>query len=230
MSRLNQLMQPNGFWRSHEINSFSVTEIALYFHLLRICNICGNENTIKRNNAKIGADLSISINTLKNARNRLAQSGLLSFKTQNGVANTTYTLSNFDEVTTEVTTEVTDEVTTEVTDELNKTKNKTNNPPTPLPAAGDIVFEKNDFGFETVWEIYGRKGNKKTSQKKWANLKNHCREAALSHIPLYVESTPDKQYRKNFETYLNQECWNDEIINRNGSGTYENLKNKYQKK
>jgi hypothetical protein len=66
--------------------------------------------------------------------------------------------------------------------------------------------------FETVWEMYGHKGNKKTSQRKWANLKNHCREAALNHIPLYVKATPDKQYRKNFETYLHQEAWNDEIL------------------
>lgn len=48
--------------------------------------------------------------------------------------------------------------------------------------------------------------------RKWANLKNHCREAALKHIPRYVASTPDIQFRKNFEVYLNQEAWNDEII------------------
>ena len=71
-----------------------------------------------------------------------------------------------------------------------------------------------EFSFDEVWELYERKGNKKTSERKWANLKNHCREAALKHIPLYVQSTPERQYRKNFETYINQECWNDEIINR----------------
>ncbi|WP_080903339.1 DUF1376 domain-containing protein [Parabacteroides sp. Marseille-P3160] len=71
--------------------------------------------------------------------------------------------------------------------------------------------EKEEFSFEKVWEMYGRKGNKKTSEKKWGNLKNHCKEAALKHILLYVEATPDKQYRKNFETYLNQEAWNDEL-------------------
>jgi hypothetical protein len=69
-----------------------------------------------------------------------------------------------------------------------------------------------ELSFEKAWELYERKGNKKTSMKKWANLKNHCREAALKHIPLYVQSTPDKQFRKNFETYINQEVWNDEIL------------------
>lgn len=42
-----------------------------------------------------------------------------------------------------------------------------------------------------------------------------AREKALTYIPAYVKSTPDKQYRKNFETFLNQECWNDELPNNN---------------
>ena len=95
----------------------------------------------------------------------------------------------------------------------NKDNNLNNNPPTPLKCD-----ECDEISFEKVWELYERKGNKKTSMKKWANLKNLCREAALKHIPLYVKATPDKQYRKNFETYLNQECWNDEIINKNETG------------
>jgi hypothetical protein len=72
------------------------------------------------------------------------------------------------------------------------------------------------LSFESAWALYGKKGNRKTSERRWANLKNHCREAAIAHIPLYVQSTPDVQYRKNFETYINQEAWNDRIINRNG--------------
>jgi hypothetical protein len=73
------------------------------------------------------------------------------------------------------------------------------------------VNKKENSDFEKVWEMYGKKGNKKTCANKWANLKNHCREAALAHIPLYVAATPEKQFRKNFETYLNQEVWNDEL-------------------
>jgi hypothetical protein len=78
-----------------------------------------------------------------------------------------------------------------------------------LDSDSDLGFE---FSFENVWALYGRKGNRKTSERRWANLKNHSREAALKHIPLYVASTPDKQFRKNFETYLNQEAWNDEVV------------------
>ena len=94
---------------------------------------------------------------------------------------------------------------------INKDNNLNKVIPPVIPQSGDGVC---DSGFEKVWAMYGRKGNKKTSERKRANLKNHCREAAIKHIPRYVASTPDIQYRKNFETYLNQEAWNDEIIQR----------------
>jgi len=66
--------------------------------------------------------------------------------------------------------------------------------------------------FEAVWEAYGKKGNKKTSRAKFNKLDIVDQNLIYRHIPAYVLSTPDKQYRKNFETYLNQECWNDEVI------------------
>lgn len=69
-----------------------------------------------------------------------------------------------------------------------------------------------EFSFENVWEQYGKKGNKKTSNAKWNRLSNTNKALALKHIPEYVKATPDKQYRKNFETYLNQEVWNDTIM------------------
>jgi hypothetical protein len=49
--------------------------------------------------------------------------------------------------------------------------------------------EPDNLSFEYVWKLYGKKGNQKTSRRRWANLKKHCREAALKHIPPYVAST-----------------------------------------
>lgn len=126
---MNYVKQIKMFWRLHEENSFTPTDVTLYFYLLEVCNNCRWKNPFKRNNAKIGADLGMSYNTVKAARNRLQQSGLLQFKSQNGSPNVVYTLSNFDEVTSEVSSEVGDEVTYEVRtrsattkDKLNKTK------------------------------------------------------------------------------------------------------------
>lgn len=137
--------------------------------------------------------------------------------------------ANTDQYTDQYTDPHTDQYTARtLTSTLTSTKNnkenkenKDNTPPTPSTGAeGECVLSAEEkFPFEKAWELYGRKGNKKTCIRKWANLKNHCREAAMKHIPLYVEATPDRQYRKNFETYINQEAWNDEVIFRKDAGT-----------
>ncbi|MDR2919706.1 MAG: hypothetical protein LBV72_10135 [Tannerella sp.] len=126
---MNYIEQIKKFWQLHELHQFSVTEIALYFHLLEICNRCSWTNPFKRNNARISADLDVSINTLKNARNHLQQSGLITFTSKAGNANVTYQIitrsSNFDEVSAEVTNEVSCEVGTRLDttkDKLNQTK------------------------------------------------------------------------------------------------------------
>jgi hypothetical protein len=62
------------------------------------------------------------------------------------------------------------------------------------------------------WEIYQKKGNRKKSLQRFNKLKKSEIELIKIHLPKYVKSTPDKQYRKNFETYLFNDCWNDEVI------------------
>ena len=66
--------------------------------------------------------------------------------------------------------------------------------------------------FESWWELYEKKGNKKKSLEKWLKLNQDQRDKCFHVVSDYVKSTPNKQYRKNGETYLNQEAWNDEII------------------
>lgn len=68
------------------------------------------------------------------------------------------------------------------------------------------------LSFEKLWDMYQKKvGDKRKLLKKWSALKESEREAIMKHVPMYVESTPDKKYRKNLETYLNNRSWNDEI-------------------
>ena len=119
---MNYLELINRFWLAHEGNLFSCTETALYFYLLKTCNLCGWPDSIKRNNAKIQADLGITYPTLSKARNRLKQTGMIDFKTKAGSCNTSYTFKNIlkvslkdcNEVTTEVSSEVGIEVECEV--------------------------------------------------------------------------------------------------------------------
>lgn len=69
-----------------------------------------------------------------------------------------------------------------------------------------------EFSFEHAWKLYEKKGTSKVARRRWDNLTKAKKQLALRHIPLYVAATPVKQYRKNFETYLNQEAWNDEVL------------------
>ena len=67
--------------------------------------------------------------------------------------------------------------------------------------------------FQTYfWNPYAKKINRDRCFNKWQKLNEADKEKIKVHVPAYVESTPDKLYRKHPLTYLNNESWNDEII------------------
>lgn len=72
---------------------------------------------------------------------------------------------------------------------------------------------KDEYTFERAWDLYDKKvGCKAKLEKKWNSMSKKDRKAAIEYIPLYVIATEDKKYRKNFQTFLNQRAWEDEII------------------
>jgi len=82
--------------------------------------------------------------------------------------------------------------------------------------------------FEKAWGIYEKKGNRKTSESRFLKLKESDIGKLFIHLPKYVESTPDKQFRKGFQSYLNLECWNDEIITSTSELDFKNKGRDYQ--
>lgn len=76
----------------------------------------------------------------------------------------------------------------------------------------DAVFEGQNDSFEDWWRMYDKKRGKKKAKQKWDKLTKAQQVACLYATPAYVKSTPDPVYRKDPLTYLNGECWNDEII------------------
>ncbi len=66
--------------------------------------------------------------------------------------------------------------------------------------------------FDDFWNLYDKKVGKPNAEKRWKKINQGAREKIMQHLELYVRSTPDTKYRKNPDTYLNQESWNDEII------------------
>ena len=72
--------------------------------------------------------------------------------------------------------------------------------------------------FDDFWNLYDKKvGDKEKIKTKWGKLKDSEREAIMNHLPLYKKSQPNKKYRKDPATYLNNKSWNDEIIFDDGS-------------
>ena len=77
------------------------------------------------------------------------------------------------------------------------------------------INENINIDFEWFWNEYDKKiGEKQKLKKKWIKLTDEERQNAMNYIDLYKQSVPDKQFRKNPETFINNKSWNDEIINR----------------
>jgi hypothetical protein len=69
------------------------------------------------------------------------------------------------------------------------------------------------YSFSDFWNDYDKKvGDKSKVQKKFEALSNKNKELIKEHIPKYKKSQPNKKYRKDPSTYLNNKSWNDEII------------------
>ena len=67
--------------------------------------------------------------------------------------------------------------------------------------------------FEKFWDLYNYKvGSKSKVLKKWESLTDLDRGMIMEHLPHYIKSTPDKQFRKHPATYLNNQGWEDEIV------------------
>lgn len=72
---------------------------------------------------------------------------------------------------------------------------------------------RDEYTFDRAWSLYQKKvGCKAKLEKKWNAMPLRDRKAATLYIPSYVLATPDRQFRKNFQTFLNQRGWEDEII------------------
>jgi hypothetical protein len=77
----------------------------------------------------------------------------------------------------------------------------------------NITIEQinNIFSFDEFWDLYDKKSDKKKCKEKYEKLSLVQIEKIKVALPIYIKSKPDIQYRKNPLTWLNGECWNDEV-------------------
>lgn len=66
--------------------------------------------------------------------------------------------------------------------------------------------------FKQFWKLYDKKKDKKKCLQKWNLLSDSDIQAILQHLPKYIKATPDKQFRKDPATYLNNRSWEDEYL------------------
>lgn len=74
------------------------------------------------------------------------------------------------------------------------------------------------YPFMDFWDKYDKKrGDREKIEKIWDKLSVEDRQSIMEYIPLYITSQPDKKYRKDPQTFLNNKSWNDELINQNNN-------------
>ncbi len=81
---------------------------------------------------------------------------------------------------------------------------------------GGVGEKEETYTFEQFWTDYDKKvGDKKKLEAKWQKIPEAEKKRIFEYIPAYKDAQPNKAYRKNPETFINQKSWNDEIIKAN---------------
>jgi len=76
-----------------------------------------------------------------------------------------------------------------------------------------VEVEEKEQSFNVFWDIYNKKTDTKKCKDKFLKLSTVDIAKILLVVKNYVLSTPDLKYRKNALTWLNGQCWNDELDN-----------------
>lgn len=67
--------------------------------------------------------------------------------------------------------------------------------------------------FDKFWNLYDKKTSREKAEKKWNTLSAKNQELIMLHIPKYKLKQPDRQFRKDPCTYMNNQSWLDEVYN-----------------
>ncbi|MDA8692488.1 helix-turn-helix domain-containing protein [Saprospiraceae bacterium] len=79
--------------------------------------------------------------------------------------------------------------------------------------------------FKTFWNLYDKKVDRERAWKKFIKLSQKDIQTIIERTPSFVKANPDKQYRPNPSTYINNRRFEDEITTIKTATT----KSKYKK-
>tara|TARA_R110001592_G_scaffold360883_1_gene670179 strand:+ start:1256 stop:1741 length:486 start_codon:yes stop_codon:yes gene_type:complete len=71
--------------------------------------------------------------------------------------------------------------------------------------------ERKEKAFQMFWNLYDKKVSLTKAKTTFMNLTLKEMGEAVKGVKAYVDSTPNKEWRKNASTWIHQRCWNDEI-------------------
>lgn len=67
------------------------------------------------------------------------------------------------------------------------------------------------YSFDDFWNAYNKKLDSKKCKSKWQKIKEDDKLKIKNTIHNYILANPEVKFRKNPLTYLNGNCWEDEI-------------------
>jgi len=88
-----------------------------------------------------------------------------------------------------------------------------------------VTTNKNDKNnkevlFNDFWIVYDKQVDRKKCLEKFEKLKDEEIKLIFENLPNYIRNTPDKQFRKNPSTWINNKCWNDTEYSKPKTITY----------
>lgn len=96
--------------------------------------------------------------------------------------------------------------------ELNDADEQNPTPSSSNPFNSNVGNKADVFTFDQFWEMYDRKIGRKKCEAKFSKLSDEVKGLIKATLPKYVEITKDgRPQRKHPATYLNNECWNDDL-------------------
>ena len=82
------------------------------------------------------------------------------------------------------------------------------------PRNKNVTKEQVAEWFEDLWLMYERKGSKAKAKTEFAKLSEEEIELMRQHIPAYLQSRPERQYRQDFERYIKNKTFNSVVYNK----------------
>ena len=89
-----------------------------------------------------------------------------------------------------------------------------------LPNAEQAVMPTAEE-FEDMWLMYERKGSKANAKKEFLKLTAEEITAMRCHIPAYIQSRPERQYRQDFERYIKHKTFNSVVYSKQNEVLYD---------